>query len=344
MKSILVTGGAGFIGSNFVRLMRRERPQWRVTVLDKLTYAGRPENLEDFEDDEKFRFVRGDICDARAVENAMDGCDAVFNFAAESHVDRSLMSGAAGAGAFVQTDVFGVYVLLEEARKSGVEKFVQVSTDEVYGDVETGHSDENDALCPRSPYASAKAGGELLARAYFVSHDVPVVITRGSNTFGPRQYPEKLLPLFVTNAIDNLPLPMYGDGLQKRDWLHVEDHARGILLAAENGENGEAYNLGGGNERTNREITESILRVLAMPESLVQRIEDRPGHDRRYAVNSAKAASIGWRKSRAFDADLAATIFWYRDHESWWRPLKKDADYRAYYEKNYQARLAQAEK
>ena len=342
MKSILVTGGAGFIGSNFVRLVRRERPQWRVAVLDKLTYAGRPENLEAFQNDANFRFVRGDICDSAAVENAMDGCDAVFNFAAESHVDRSLMSGAAGGGAFVQTDVFGVYVLLEEARKRGVEKFVQVSTDEVYGDVEIGHSDENDALQPRSPYAAAKAGGELLARAYFVSHGVPVVVTRGSNTFGPLQYPEKLLPLFVTNAIDNLPLPMYGDGLQKRDWLHVEDHARGILLAAENGENGEAYNLGGGNERTNREITESILRVLAKPESLVRRIEDRLGHDRRYAVSSAKATAIGWEKSRDFGADLAATILWYRDHESWWRPLKNDAEYRAYYQKNYDARLAQS--
>ena len=344
MKSILVTGGAGFIGSNFVRLIRRERPQWRVTVLDKLTYAGRIENLEEFQNDANFRFVRGDICDARAVENAMDGCDAIFNFAAESHVDRSLMSGAAGAGAFVQTDVFGVSVLLEEARKRGVEKFVQVSTDEVYGDVETGHSDENDALCPRSPYASAKAGGELLARAYFVSHGVPVVITRGSNTFGPRQYPEKLLPLFVTNAIDNLPLPLYGDGLQKRDWLHVEDHARGILLAAEKGENGEAYNLGGGNERTNRAMTSSILRVLAKPESLVRCVEDRLGHDRRYAVSGAKAESLGWRKTPNFDAALEATILWYRDHERWWRPLKNDAEYRAFYEKNYQARLAQAKK
>lgn len=342
MKSILVTGGAGFIGGNFVRLIRRERPQWRVTVLDKLTYAGRLENLEDFQDDANFRFVRGDICDAAAVENAMDGCDAVFNFAAESHVDRSLMSGAAGAGAFVQTDVFGVYVLLEEARKRTVEKFVQVSTDEVYGDVENGHSDENDALRPRSPYAAAKAGGELLARSYFVSHGVPVVITRGSNTFGPRQYPEKLLPLFVTNAIDNLPLPLYGDGLQKRDWLHVEDHARGILLAAENGENGEAYNLGGGNERTNRAMTSSILRVLGKDESLVRRIEDRPGHDRRYAVSSAKAESLGWRKTPDFDAALEATIRWYRDHESWWRPLKNDAEYRAYYVNNYEARLAQA--
>jgi dTDP-glucose 4,6-dehydratase len=339
MKSILVTGGAGFIGSNFVRLVRRERPEWRITVLDKLTYAGRIENLEEFSDDANFRFVRGDIRDVQAVEDAMENCDAVFNFAAESHVDRSLMSGAAGAGAFVQTDVFGVYVLLEEAKKRGVEKFVQVSTDEVYGDVETGYSDEEDALCPRSPYSAAKAGGELLARSYFVSHQLPVVITRGSNTFGPRQYPEKLLPLFVTNAIDDLPLPLYGDGLQKRDWLHVDDHARGILLAAEKGENGEAYNLGGGNERTNREITNSILRVLAKPETLVRRIEDRPGHDRRYAVNSAKAESLGWNRSRDFDADLEATIRWYESNENWWRPLKSDTEYKAYYQKNYDARL-----
>jgi dTDP-glucose 4,6-dehydratase len=339
MEKILVTGGAGFIGSNFVRFVLRERPQWHVCVLDKLTYAGRLENLQDVRDDARLTFVHGDICDAAVVAEAMDGCTRVFNFAAESHVDRSLMGEAKHAGAFVQTDVYGVYVLLEEARRRSVTSFLQVSTDEVYGHVPEGYSVESDPLEPRSPYAASKAGGELLARSYFVSHDLPVVITRGSNTFGPYQYPEKLLPLFATNAIDDMPLPMYGDGLQCRDWLFVEDHCSGILLASERGTAGEAYNVGGGNERTNREITRLILEFTSKPESLIKHVSDRPGHDRRYALNCDKIRQLGWQPTRTFEDALAATVAWYRDNQTWWRAIRDDTEYRSYYERNYGKRL-----
>jgi dTDP-glucose 4,6-dehydratase len=337
-NKVLITGGAGFIGSNFVHLILRERPDWQVVVLDKLTYAGRLENLADVSEDPRLRFVQGDICDANAVADAMEGCTHVFNFAAESHVDRSLMAGAAGAGIFVQTDVFGVYVLLEQARKQSVQRFVQVSTDEVYGDVESGHSVETDALQPRSPYSASKAGGELLAHSYFVSHGVPVVITRGSNTFGPYQYPEKLIPVFVTNAMDDQQLPLYGDGLQKRDWLFVEDHCRGVLMAAEQGSDGHAYNIGGGNERTNFEITHKVLALLNKPESLIHRVADRPGHDRRYALDCTKIKALGWQPQHTFDDDLRRTVEWYGTREDWWRAIKDDAAYREYYSANYNRR------
>jgi dTDP-glucose 4,6-dehydratase len=333
---VLVTGGAGFIGSNFVRLLAAGRPAWEIVVLDKLTYAGRVENLGAARENPRVRFIRGDICDAAIVAQAMDGCALVFNFAAESHVDRSLLGS--DAGSFVQTDVFGVYVLLEEARRRGLERFVQISTDEVYGDVPEGFSREDDALEPRSPYAASKAGGELLARSYFVSHGVPVVITRGSNTFGPYQYPEKLLPLFITNAIDDRPLPLYGDGLQRRDWLFVDDHCRGVLLAAEQGAPGEAYNIGGGHERTNLEVTSLILRELQKPESLIERVADRPGHDRRYALDCAKIRQLGWQSSAAFEANVAATVAWYRENEAWWRSIKSGDEYEKYYRRNYSGR------
>jgi dTDP-glucose 4,6-dehydratase len=316
-------------------MVLRERPDWQVVVLDKLTYAGRLENLEDVWDVPRLRFVRGDICDSAAVADAMEGCTHVFNFAAESHVDRSLMAGAEGAGAFVQTDVFGVYVLLEEAKRQKVQKFVQVSTDEVYGDVESGHSVESDGLNPRSPYSASKAGGELLAQSYFVSHDMPVVITRGSNTFGPYQYPEKLIPVFVTNAIDDAQLPLYGDGMQKRDWLYVDDHCCGVLLAGESGEPGEAYNVGGGNERTNFEITHKVLELLGKPESLIKHVADRPGHDRRYALDSSKIKALGWEPSITFDDAIRRTVEWYKSREDWWRPIKSGEAYREYYGANY---------
>lgn len=326
---LCVTGGAGFIGSNFVELVQRERPDYSVVVLDKLTYAGRRDNVP-----ENAGFVHGDICDASAVAQATAGCDAIVNFAAESHVDRSLL----GAGDFVQTDVFGVYVLLEAARAQNA-KFLQVSTDEVYGDVETGHSVESDGLEPRSPYAASKAGGELLAKSYFVSHGLDVIITRGSNTFGPRQYPEKLMPLFITNALQGLPLPLYGDGLQKRDWLYVEDHARGVLHALENGAAGEAYNIGGGNERTNREVTTAILGSLGLDDSLLRHVADRPGHDRRYALDSGKLKAMGWQPRFAWDEAVAQTAAWYQGNETWWRSIRDDAEYQDFYKANYAARL-----
>lgn len=339
MEKVLITGGAGFIGSNFVHLLRLERPDWDIVVLDKLTYAGRLENLASVENDAQFRFVRGDICDAKSVSDAMDGCTLVFNFAAESHVDRSLMGDPAHAGAFVQTDVYGVYVLLEEAKRQKVKKFVQVSTDEVYGDVSEGHSVETDPLEPRSPYSASKAGGELIARSYFVSHDMPVVITRGSNTFGPYQYPEKLLPLFVSNALDDQQLPLYGDGLQRRDWLFVEDHGRGILAAGERGRAGEAYNIGGGNEKTNREVTELLLQVLGKSSSLIKPVGDRPGHDRRYALNCEKAKlNLDWQPQSTFEDAMTRTVEWYRDNQDWWRAIRSGEDYQQYYQRNYGSR------
>jgi len=333
---ILVTGAAGFIGCNFVRLVRRERPEWEVVVLDKLTYAGRVENLEGT----GAKFVHGDICDAVIVTEAMRGCQMVFNFAAESHVDRSLMGDPAHAGAFVQTDVYGVYVLCEAAKSAGVERFVQVSTDEVYGDVEQGSSLETDALRPRSPYSASKAGGELVAQSYYVSHGLPVVTTRGSNTFGPYQFPEKLIPLFVTNAIDNQPLPLYGDGLQRRDWIFAEDHARGILLAGEKGNPGEAYNIGGGNERYNRDVTHRILDLLGKPETLIKHVADRPGHDRRYSVDCAKIKALGYKPYRSFEASLELTVNWYLEHQDWWRHIRDGEDYQSYYRRNYAERLS----
>lgn len=335
---ILVTGGAGFIGSNFVRLVESEHPDWRVVVLDKLTYAGRRENLENT----NAEFIQGDICDPKVVHQAMGGCDMVFNFAAESHVDRSLMGDPELAGAFVQADVYGVYVLCEEAKKRGVHRFIQVSTDEVYGDVHDGYSVETDPLEPRSPYSASKAGGELIARSYFISHGLPVITTRGSNTFGPYQFPEKLIPLMVTNAIDDQPLPVYGDGLQRRDWIYALDHALGILIAGEKGTPGEAYNVGGGNERYNKEVVHGILNLLDKPESLIKHVEDRAGHDRRYALNFTKIKDLGYAPRHTFDEALAATVKWYSDREDWWRPIRSGDDYKEYYQRQYAARLQKA--
>lgn len=335
---ILVTGGAGFIGSNFVRLVAAERPGYEVVVLDKLTYAGRRENLENL----NCEFVQGDICDPKAVSRAMDGCDMVFNFAAESHVDRSLMGDPELAGAFVQTDVYGVYVLCEEAKKRGIGRFIQVSTDEVYGDVHEGYSLETDPLEPRSPYAASKAGGELIARSYFISHGLPVITTRGSNTFGPYQFPEKLIPLMVTNAMDDQSLPLYGDGMQQRDWIFALDHALGILLAGEKGVPGEAYNVGGGNEKPNREVVFKILELLGKNESLIKHVEDRAGHDRRYALNFSKIKTLGYAPRHDFEAALRQTVQWFQERQDWWRPIRDGEDYRDFYQRQYAKRLEQA--
>jgi dTDP-glucose 4,6-dehydratase len=333
-KQLLVTGGAGFIGSNFVRYMLEKYPDYSITVLDKLTYAGNLANLADVKEkygsQGRYRFVQGAIEDQAAVEDAMDGCHYVLNFAAESHVDRSIEE----PGAFIQTDVYGTYILLEEARKRGVERFVQISTDEVYGHVPSGSSIESDKLEPRSPYSASKAGGEMIAHAYYITYGLPVIITRGSNNYGPYQYPEKLIPLFITNALENKPLPVYGDGLQIRDWIYVLDHCSGIETALHKGEAGESYNVGGGNERTNLEITNMVLELLEKPSSLITYVKDRAGHDRRYSLNTAKLRALGWEPQYKLDDALRQTVEWYLNNRQWWEPLKS-GEFKEYYERQY---------
>jgi len=335
MKNILVTGGAGFIGSNFCRYMLGKYPEYNILVLDALTYAGNPENFADLEDDPRFMFFHGDIRDKAVVENLVRNVDAIVNFAAETHVDRSI----ADPGSFVLTDVYGVFVLLEACRKFGIERFLHVSTDEVYGSIEQGYFKECDALQPSSPYSASKAGGELLARSYFVTYGLPVLVTRGSNTFGPYQYPEKLIPLFITNALEDKPLPVYGDGKQIRDWIYVLDHCEGIDVVLHKGEVGKVYNLGGGNERTNIEITRLILAMLGKPESLIKYVTDRPGHDRRYALDSSEIRALGWSPRYDFESALRETVNWYLQNESWWRRIKEhQEDYKEFTRKWYEKR------
>ncbi len=325
---VLVTGGAGFIGSHFVKRLAAGGDE--TVVLDKLTYSGNPANLEGVE----HTFFEGDIADPDAVTEAGEGCEAVVNFAAETHVDRSILE----AGEFIRTDVLGTHVLLEWARSAGA-RFVQVSTDEVYGDVPPGvSSTEDDPLRPSSPYAASKAGGDLQVLAYVRTYGVDASITRGSNTYGPNQYPEKLIPLFVTNALDGEPLPLYGDGRQTRDWLHVEDHCAAVELVLREGGHGEIYNVGGGEEVENGAITRRILELTGRDESLVRHVEDRPGHDRRYSLDSSKLRALGWAPRRNLDEGLAETVEWYRSRRDWWGPIKS-GDYRAYYERQYAARL-----
>src|SRR5437764_4925423 len=320
----LVTGGAGFIGSNFVRyLFNKYGDAAHVVNLDKLTYAGIRENLAEFEGKPNYRFLQGDIAKAADVTEAYkgvdgSGVDVVVNFAAETHVDRSLM----GAHTFIETDVFGVLVLLEEARKTTLKRFVQISTDEVYGSIDKGSFTETDPLSPRNPYSASKAGGDRMAYAYAQTYELPVIVTRASNNFGPWQYPEKLIPLFVTNAIDDLPLPLYGDGRNVRDWLFVDDHCAAVDFLVEHGNNHETYNIGGGNERENREITQKILELTGKPQSLIKQVADRQGHDRRYSISSQKLEHLGFQFSRDFDADLERTVRWYIENEPWWRAIK----------------------
>ncbi len=332
---ILITGGAGFIGANFVHHVARAHPDWRIVVLDKLTYAGRKENLDPVAGHPGFEFVRGDIADPDVVARVMPGCRYVVNFAAETHVDRSLYD----AGNFIQTDVYGTFVLLEEARRTKeLATFVQISTDEVYGSVLKGSSRETDALMPRNPYSASKAGADRLAYSYFATYGLPVIVTRASNNYGPYQFPEKVIPLFVTHAIDDVPLPLYGDGLNVRDWLHVDDHCRAIDLLLEKGIPGETYNVGGGNEVANIDLTKRVLKLLGKPESLIRPVTDRLGHDRRYSVDCGKLRSLGWSPSVAFDGGLRATVDWYREHEAWWRPIKEQSPaFRDHYQRNYKA-------
>ncbi len=328
---VLVTGGAGFIGSNFVRYALSNHTDWEVINLDKLTYAGNLENLKDVESNPKYRFVQGDIADEELVNKLFsEGIDYCLNFAAETHVDRSI----GDPKDFIVTDVQGTYALLEAAKTHGVKRFIQISTDEVYGSIQEGSFVETDMLTPRNPYSASKAGADRLAYSYHATYGLPVVVTRASNNFGPYQYPEKLIPLFVTNAVDDQALPLYGDGLNVRDWLFVEDHCSALDFLLTNGVDGEIYNVGGGNECTNIEITKKVLAQLKKSEDLIKPVKDRQGHDRRYSLDCSKLIAMGWKPSGGFDELLEKTIHWYVENEDWWRKIKS-GEYKEYYLKQY---------
>jgi dTDP-glucose 4,6-dehydratase len=332
---VLVTGGAGFIGSHFVKVALRTHPDWQIINLDKLSYAGNLDNLADLPDPARHQFVKGDIADHALVSKLWTGgIDIVVNFAAETHVDRSIL----WADDFIKTDVLGAFTLLEAARQFGVKKFIQVSTDEVYGSIASGSFTEEAPLNPRNPYSASKAGADRLAYAYFATHNVPVTITRCSNNFGANQYPEKFIPLFITNALEGKPLPLYGDGRYVRDWIYVEDHCAALDFLIVHGKDGETYNIGGGNEVENIEIARAIVRKLGKPESLIQLVKDRPGHDRRYSLNTDKLAALGWRPKRDFPQALGATVDWYVQNEPWWRKIKS-GEFKKYYTAQYGSRL-----
>jgi dTDP-glucose 4,6-dehydratase len=330
LRRLLVAGGAGFIGSNFVRLLRRERPKVEVTVLDKLTYAGNPANLEEFFGSPGFRFVQGDICDEQVVDRLAAEVEAIVNFAAETHVDRSLMEPLA----FIETDVRGTAVLAGAAQRHGHQVFLLVSTDEVYGEVREGRSREEDPLRPRSPYSASKAGGEHIARSWAESFGLPLLITRGSNTYGPYQYPEKLIPVLITNAIDGMPLPLYKDGSAVRDFVHVEDHCRAIDLVLHEAPAGSTFNVGTGVETSGKAVAEAVLDVMGKPRSLIEFVADRPGHDYRYALDTSRITELGWEPRVTFADGLSSTVDWYREHQDWWRQLKS-GEYWEYYRRNY---------
>ena len=316
---LLVTGGAGFIGSNFVHGVLEREPQCSLVVLDKLTYAGNPENLRGLEAGGRFRFLRGDVADPAAVEEAMAGCDAAVHFAAETHVDRSIQN----ASDFLRTNIQGTHTLLEAARRSGLKKFVHISTDEVYGSLQEGEASEESPIRPNSPYAASKAGSDHLVRAYHVTYGLPAVVVRGSNNFGPRQFPEKFLPLLITHALEDEPLPIYGDGQYVREWIFVEDFCEAIVLVLNKGKPGEVYNIGSGDRRVNLDVVSMILQKMGKPSSLIRHVTDRLGHDRRYAISSRKLKALGWSPRHSFEAALDETLQWYRTNEAWWRPLKK---------------------
>ena len=330
LKRLLVAGAAGFIGSNFVRHLHRTRPDVEITVLDKLTYAGNLANLAALDGQPGYRFVHGDICDEKLVDSLAAETDAIVNFAAETHVDRSLMDPFA----FVETDVRGTAVLCEAARKHGHEVFLLISTDEVYGDVREGRSTETDPLKPRSPYSASKAGGEHIAQAYAESFGLPLLVTRGSNNYGPHQYPEKLIPVLITNAIDDRPLPLYNDGSAVRDYVFVEDHCRAIDQVLHDAPVGNVYNIGTGVETSGLQVAEAVLAIMSKPKSLIEFVADRPGHDYRYALDISRITALGWEPQVELGEGLERTVRWYVDHPDWWRPLKS-GEYWEYYRRNY---------
>jgi len=327
---IVVTGGAGFIGSNFVRHVLAAHPTDEVVVLDKLTYAGNLENLRGVAADPRYSFAKGDICDREVVERAVTGADAIVNFAAETHVDRSI----SGPEDFIRTDVLGTHVLLEAVRTQALPRYLQVSTDEVYGDVATGSSRETDPLRPSSPYSASKAAADLMVLAYRRTFGAPVLITRSSNNYGPYQYPEKLVPLFVTNLLDGRPVPVYGDGGNVRDWIFVDDNCRAIDLVLRAGTDGEVYNVGGGCEVANIDLTRALLDALGLGDDMIRRVADRAGHDRRYSVDCTKLRALGWAPQVPFDQGLARTVAWYRDNRAWWEKIKS-GDWKRYYARQY---------
>ena len=334
---ILVTGGCGFIGSNFVRYMLEAHSDYSVINFDKLTYAGNPENLEDVEDRPRYRFVKGDICDRRAVDKAIreHSVEVIINFAAETHVDRSIV----GPSVFIQSNVVGTNVLLEAAKEAGVRRFIQISTDEVYGSLGTsGKFSETTPPHPNSPYAVSKAAADMLAMSYYHTFGLPVIVTRSSNNYGPFQFPEKLIPLMIANAIDGKPLPVYGDGLNVRDWLYVKDHCVAVDIVLHRGMVGETYNIGGDNEWKNIDIVKLLLQKLAKPESLIAYVKDRPGHDRRYSIDASKIMrELDWKPSVTFEQGLSETIYWYLTHEEWLRHIL-NGEYKEYYKKMYEQR------
>ncbi|HAZ09713.1 MAG TPA: dTDP-glucose 4,6-dehydratase [Candidatus Omnitrophica bacterium] len=315
---ILVTGGCGFIGSNFIRYMLKKYPAYKIVNLDKLTYCGNPDNLRDIEKDLRYAFIKGDICDKKAVESAIKSCDVVINFAAESHVDRSIED----ASAFIRTNIHGVYTLLEASKKHKIKRFIQISTDETYGSIRKGSFKETSFLHPNSPYSAAKAGGDHLALAYYTTFKLPVIVTRSSNNFGPYQYPEKVVPLFITNLLENKKVPLYGDGLNVRDWLYVIDNCSAIDLVLHKGKIGEIYNIGGSFEIPNIELTKIILKLIGKTDKMISHVPDRLGHDRRYSLDSAKIKKLGWQPSKNFNTAIKETINWYKANTTWWQKLK----------------------
>lgn len=317
-KKFLVTGGAGFIGSNFIRHMLNKYPDYEILNLDKLTYAGRGRNLKDIEGNPRYKFVKGDICDAKIVAGVVRDCDTIINFAAQTHVDRSIVD----ASEFIRTNVYGTYILLEAAREFKISLFCQISTDEVFGSREEGFFKESDALKPSSPYSASKAAADHLVHSYFVTYNLPVMIVRSTNNFGPFQFPEKIIPLFITNALKDKKLPLYGDGRNARDWIYVLDNCAAIDFIVHRGKIGEIYNVAGNNERKNIDLSRQILKIMDRSEDLIEFVQDRPGHDRRYALDSAKINKLGWRPQHNFEQALKETIEWYSNNRKWWQDLK----------------------